>query len=162
MMITLKGIIDEDFVNYKVPSMTLMFPYCDFKCDKECGQNICQNSQLSKAPDINISCNKIIERYISNPITKALVFQGLEPIDSFLDVLDFIMLLRVKYKCNDDVVIYTGYDYREIYHEVDKLANYFDNIIIKYGRYIPNQESHYDEVLGVMLASDNQYAEKIS
>ena len=28
----LKGIIDEDFVNYKVPCMVLEFPYCDFKC----------------------------------------------------------------------------------------------------------------------------------
>ena len=28
-----KGIVDEDFVNYKVPSMTIMFPYCDFKCE---------------------------------------------------------------------------------------------------------------------------------
>jgi hypothetical protein len=36
------------------------------------------------------------------------------------------------------------------------------NIIIKYGRYIPNQASHYDNVLGVYLASNNQFAEKIS
>ena len=35
-------------------------------------------------------------------------------------------------------------------------------IIIKYGRFIPNQQKHYDEILGVYLASDNQYAEKIS
>ena len=37
----------------------------------------------------------------------------------------------------------------------------FKNIIIKYGRYIPDQEPHYDEVLGVNLASDNQYAERL-
>ena len=37
----------------------------------------------------------------------------------------------------------------------------FTNIIIKFGRYIPNQKPHYDEVLGVNLASDNQYAERI-
>ena len=41
------------------------------------------------------------------------------------------------------------------------LKNY-DNIIIKYGRYIPNQPSRYDSILGVTLASDNQYAERIS
>lgn len=29
-------------------------------------------------------------------------------------------------------------------------------------RYIPNQEKHYDEVLGIYLASDNQYAEKLN
>ena len=38
----------------------------------------------------------------------------------------------------------------------------YKNIIIKYGRYIPNQTPHRDEVLGVNLASDNQYAERIS
>jgi hypothetical protein len=37
----------------------------------------------------------------------------------------------------------------------------YKNIIIKYGRYIPNQTPHYDEVLGVYLASDNQYAVRI-
>lgn len=38
----------------------------------------------------------------------------------------------------------------------------YKNIVVKFGRYIPGQEKHYDEVLGVYLASDNQYAEKIS
>jgi len=37
----------------------------------------------------------------------------------------------------------------------------FDNIIIKYGRFIPGQEKHYDEILGVYLASNNQYAERL-
>jgi hypothetical protein len=37
----------------------------------------------------------------------------------------------------------------------------YKNVIIKYGRYIPNQTPHYDEVLGVNLASDNQYAERL-
>ena len=38
----------------------------------------------------------------------------------------------------------------------------FKNIIIKFGRYIPNRNNKYDEILGVTLASDNQFAEKIS
>ena len=33
----LKGLIDEDFVNYKDPSLFLIFPFCTFKCEKECG-----------------------------------------------------------------------------------------------------------------------------
>ena len=44
---------------------------------------------------------------------------------------------------------------------VEELKKY-PNIVVKYGRYIPNSESHYDEVLGITLASSNQYAEKIS
>jgi hypothetical protein len=38
----------------------------------------------------------------------------------------------------------------------------FSNIIIKFGRFRPGQEPHYDEVLGVKLASDNQYAKRVS
>jgi hypothetical protein len=158
----IKGIIDEDFVNYKVPSMTIMFPKCDFKCDKECGQNVCQNSKLVNAPDIEVSYDELIKRYLLNPITGAIVFQGLEPMDSFSDVMNLIMWLRLKYKCNDDIVIYTGYKKEEISWFINSLIYEGKNIIIKYGRYIPNQKPHYDEVLGVMLASDNQYAERIS
>ena len=33
-------------------------------------------------------------------------------------------------------------------------------VIVKYGRYIPNMESRYDEVLGITLSSANQYAKK--
>ena len=50
----LKGLIDEDFINYKKPSMVLEFPYCTFKCDKECGRQVCQNSDLASAPNIEI------------------------------------------------------------------------------------------------------------
>ena len=33
-------------------------------------------------------------------------------------------------------------------------------VIVKYGRFRPNQEPHYDEVLGIKLASINQYAKE--
>ena len=54
--------------------------------------------------------------------------------------------------------IYTGYYPEEIQDELKQLQKY-KNIIIKFGRFIPGQEPHYDEVLGVYLASDNQYGE---
>lgn len=158
-----KGIIDEDFVNYKKPAMVIEFPYCDFKCDKEYGEPICQNSSLVKEPNINISYEDIIERYLSNPITEAIICQGLEPFDSMFDVISLILLLRGKYHCNDDFIIYTGYTKEELIknRETPQSLAQFGNIIIKYGRYIPNQTPHYDEVLGVYLASDNQYAERL-
>ena len=34
-MITLKNLVDEDFVNYYIPSMFLVFPTCTFKCGRE-------------------------------------------------------------------------------------------------------------------------------
>lgn len=78
----IKGIIDEDFLNYKKPSMYIAFPKCTFKCDKENKCQLCQNSDLVKKPDIEISVKNLVKRYLENPITKAIVCCGLEPIDS--------------------------------------------------------------------------------
>ena len=155
----LKGIIDCDTINYKKLSMVLEFPYCNFKCDRECGKQVCQNSKLASAPNIEVDSANLITRYINNPITQAICCQGLEPFDSFKDLYMFITLFRSV--SNNDVVIYTGYEKKEIEHKIDMLR-IFPNIIIKFGRYIPNQQSHYDDILGVKLASDNQYAERIS
>lgn len=156
----LKGIIDTDTINYKKISMVLEFPICNgFKCDKECGRQVCQNSALATAPNIEVNPTDIIKHYIDNPITQAVCCQGLEPCDTFADLYTFISLFRSI--CDDDIVVYTGYTKCEIADKVEILSQ-FPNIIIKFGRYVPNQQPHYDEVLGVDLASDNQYAERIS
>ena len=156
-----KGIIDEDFVNYKKPSMVIEFPYCDFKCDKECGQIICQNRLLVFEPNVEIDKYKIQSRFLNNKITTAIIFQGLEPLDSFTEIYCFIKELRLR-GCNDDVVIYTGYNKNEVFNDAYKPLFYLKNIYVKFGRFRPNEEAHYDEVLGVKLASSNQYAEKLS
>ena len=155
----IKGIIDEDFINYKKPCIVIEFPYCSFKCDKECGKQVCQNGALANSPNINIERMDLINRYLKNDITQSIVMQGLEPFDSWDDLISFIFLFRCY--SDDDIVIYTGYNLSEIEEKVE-LLSYFDNIIIKFGRYIPNQQSHYDNILGVNLASNNQYAIKIS
>lgn len=155
----LKNIVEEDICNYKKTSMFIAFPFCTFKCEKDCGIQCCQNSPLVKALNIDIPVEKIVEKYINNPISHAVVCGGLEPLDSFDDLITFINLLRQK--TDDDVVVYTGYFKSECLDKIEKLQNY-KNIIIKYGRYVPGQESHYDEVLGVNLANKEQYAEKIS
>ena len=156
---TITQLIDEDFVNYKVPSMYIGFPKCDFKCDKECGMQVCQNGVLAKSPHIDVDDKDIIERYMNNPITSAVIIAGLEPFDTFDQLLWFIARFRVF--SNDDIVIYTGYNRREVYKEVERLK-FYTGIVVKFGRYIPNQEQHYDKCLGVKLASDNQYAIRIS
>lgn len=157
----IKYIIDEDFVNYKKPSMFIAFPTCTFKCEKECGVRCCQNSELANTPNIMVSSHSIIKRYLNNPITSAFVFGGLEPFDSFGDLSYLLHLIRNTYNCPDDIVIYTGYNKNEIMRELDIIGSY-KNIIIKFGRFVPNQESSFDEILGVKLMSANQYAEKIS
>lgn len=153
----LRGYVEEDFTQYKKPSMFLITPYCDFKCCIENGNNICQNMDVIKAPIIDVDNDELIKRYLNNPITKSIVFGGLEPIDSFEEVREFINTLRWDYNCFDDVVIYTGYNADEIIDQCMRLSK-FANIIVKFGRFIPDQKSHFDEVLGVELASPNQYA----
>ena len=154
-----KDIVAEDFVNYKKPSMFIIFPYCSFKCEKECNRNICQNSNISQLPNIEVKNDTILLSYLSNPITHAMVFGGLEPFDSWEDMLSLIEDFRRV--SDDDIVIYTGYTEDELQDKVLILQQY-DNIIIKFGRYVPDKESHYDELLGVDLANDEQYARKIS
>lgn len=155
----IKGLIDEDFVNYKKPSMFISTYTCSFKCCKECGQAVCQNLPLVSQPIIEVNNDILIHRYLNNSISDAIVIGGLEPYDDFNDLYSFINDFRSR--CCDDLVIYTGYYENEIQLFIDRLRINFDNIIVKFGRYIPNQQSHYDEVLGVMLASDNQKGVRI-
>ena len=74
------------------------------------------------------------------------------------DDIDELMafICEFRNRCNDDIVIYTGYYEDEIRSYINKLKTDFKNIVVKFGRYIPDQQPHYDEVLGVYLASDNQ------
>ena len=155
----IKGITAEDFSNYKKPSMFIAFPKCTWKCDRECGVQVCQNGALARNPDLNIDVNIIVKKYLDNPITKAVVCGGLEPFDSWQDLLIFVGEFRRNLQ--DDIVIYTGYNKEEVADKIEILKKH-GNIVIKFGRYVPGHKKHYDEVLGVWLASDNQYAERIS
>ena len=98
---------------------------------------------------------------------------GLEPfysVESMEQVCTLISLLRDEYQCDDDVVIYTGYTEKELLGETGNLSilqqHLFQNIIetpnivIKFGRFRPDDVSHYDSVLGINLASLNQYAKR--
>lgn len=156
----IKGITDEDFVNYKYPSMFIATSICSFKCEKECGiEGMCQNHPLTTAPSIEFPDDWIIKRFLSNDISKAVVFGGLEPFDQFEELSQLISKFRVQTLA--DIVIFTGYTEQEVFEKIQLLSQ-FKNIIIKYGRYIPNQKSHHDEVLGIELVSNNQYAKRIS
>lgn len=157
----LKSIIDEDFINYKKSSMMLVTCMCDWKCLKEQNLelNICQNHELSKQKNVEVSIESIIDRYLTNPITKAIVIGGLEPVLQFNEILEFIKIFRQK--SEDDIVIYTGYYPDEIANEIIKLKQY-KNIIIKFGRYIHESNRIFDDILGVWLISSNQFATKIS
>ena len=96
--------------------------------------------------------------YYQNPITKAVILGGLEPMLQFDELLHLLDIFR-EYDCNDVFVIYTGYYPEEIPEKIDQLRG--RNVIVKYGRFIPYGKSRFDEVLGITLASDNQFAEAL-
>ena len=155
----IKNIIHEDFLQYRKCSMFIGTATCSFKCCIEAGCDICQNSGLALAQDFNIANERIVQAYMNNPLSSSVVFGGLEPFDQFTELVQLIAEFRRH--TEDDIVIYTGFNKNEIEGKVIWLADNFTNIIIKFGRFIPNANKRYDDVLGVWLASENQYAEKI-
>lgn len=157
-----KGILAEDFIQYKQPSMFISTCFCDWKCCREAGldESVCQNSPLAQAESMEIDNEKIYEMFVSNPITKAVVIGGLEPMIQINEVIELIDFFR---KNGEDCpfIVYTGYCPQEIPKEILRLKEY-KNIVVKYGRYQPGQEGHVDPVLGIKLANKEQYAEVIS
>ena len=151
----------ESSVDYKLTSMVIATISCGGKCWKELGlsSSICQNDKLNSSQVKDISNDLIINKYLDNQLSKSIVFSGLEPFEQFNEILQFISEFR-KFS-NDDIVLFSGYTEDELYKEIEILKN-FKNIIIKFGRYIPNKPIKYDEVLGVNLISNNQFAVKIS
>ena len=159
----IKTIIDEDFVNYKKPAMFIGTISCNGKCCIEAGipLSVCQNDGWRSCAPVHIDDHELFQRYSRNQLTSAIVFGGLEPMEQFDELVRFLEIMRGYYGCDDDVVIYTGYYPGEIKNEIRTLRKY-TNVIIKFGRYKPGHNPHYDEELGVNLASDNQFAVKIS
>ena len=156
----IRALIEENFQDYKKCSMLIGTAYCDWKCCKECGEDLCQNIPLAQSPIIEMSNEVIAEKYLKNELSSAIIFGGLEPMDQFDEMIACIATLRRH--TDDDIVIYTGYNADEIIGKTRYLADTFKNIIIKYGRFVPHDTPRYDNVLGIVLASQNQYAERIS
>lgn len=157
-----KGIIEEDFANYKVPSMFINTCFCDFKCCTELDMDIgvCQNAPLAQSPIKEISDDVIYKHFESNPITKAVVVGGMEPMMQIDEIISLISMFRQNRDWST-FVIYTGYYPQEIENEL-ALLRPLGNIVVKFGRFIPNKPSRHDDVLGINLSSDNQFAERIS
>lgn len=151
----------EDFVNYKVPSMFIISAMCDWKCctEQNISKSICQNYALAQSDLQFIPDETIYNAYHQNDITKAVVIGGLEPMLQTDELYELICLFRARgEEC--PFVIYTGYYPDEIADNLLFLKP-LGNIIVKFGRFIFGGKPRYDEVLGVTLASDNQFAERI-
>lgn len=155
----IKDIFDETYQDYKKPSMLIATCMCDWKCCRESGRDnsLCQNSSIARQKTIDIPDEEIVERYMNNPLTHSVIVGGLEPFLQFDELLSLISKFREA--TDDDIVIYTGYYESEVEDLIQSLS-VFENIIIKFGRFIPNDTPRYDEVLGVTLSSKNQYAKR--
>lgn len=155
-LITIKSVTDVDFLQYKRPSMFISFPYCTFKC----GKDICQNyPQYGTTKNIVVPARWVVDRYVDNPISEAFVFGGFEPLDSFEDVA--VLIRDIRSVTNDVIIVYTGYEIDEPRPKnfVQFLENAdVDNVIVKYGRYRPDLPGKFDPLLGITLASNNQFA----
>ena len=152
----IKGIKDECLNDFKQIGTLIIFPNCNFKCDHDCGRHVCQNSHLAKEPVMEFPIAKIIKRHLESDFSTALICGGLEPLDSINDL--YALIKEFRQVSNDPVVIYTGYTE----DEANNILGWDDikwlgNLYVKYGRFIPDQQPHFDEILGVNLASDNQY-----
>lgn len=157
-----KAIETERYQDYKLPSLFIASCFCNFKCCTELGIDAggCQNSPLANFPIKRIPDETIYMLYVSNPITKAVVIGGMEPLVQIDEVEKLIKVFRTH---GDDspFVIYTGYYPEEIEDELSRLRR-FTNIVVKFGRFIPDRPHRFDDVLGVELSSDNQFAQQIS
>lgn len=160
----LLDIVDYDIVNYKDPSMFLIFSVCKgFKCEKENNES-CLNRSLETANKVEISAESVLQRYNNNKLTRAIVCGGLEPFDTPEDIVELILTLQ-NHNFSGTLVIYTGYNKGEtvvdsVLYTLYKQKPCFD-LIIKFGRYLKKQNhSTYCEELGINLASSNQFAMK--
>ena len=121
-----KAIVEEDFINYKLPSMFIPTCFCDYKCCTELGLDIgvCQNAPLAQSENIEIPDQIIYEHFVNNPITKATVIGGLEPMIQINEVIDLINLFRNQGE-DCPFVIYTGYYPNEISEELGEPLIHF-------------------------------------
>ena len=153
--IRLKDIV-EVFQDYKKSALLLCTCYCDWKCCAESGldQSLCQNSRIAKQREIKTPFASILKK-VNASFTDAVIFGGLEPmmqVDEVIQCIEYLRLNGVK----KDIIIYTGYYLEEIDSNIlYRLSQ--NKVILKCGRFIPNRSSKYDPILGVVLASDNQY-----
>lgn len=173
----IKYIEDINVTDYKETGMFICFPTCDLKCTREplnCTREpgndycCCQNAELLKEPDIDVSYDRILELYSKGDYHKCLICGGLEPFDSPIDLTELYVRFNEKYP-NDKFIVYTGYARCEL-EEMAKNRSVLElvlkilrkpgsNVIIKYGKYIQVLPPRYDKTLGVTLASSNQFAE---
>ena len=162
-VVVLIDVKTDNITDYKKTSLLLVFPYCSNKC-KNCQNILLQNCTTT----LSVKPSDVLDLYQNLKTHNAIVMAGLEPFDSFDDVLSILSELNHLNK-NTDIVIYTGYtkeEYKKQF-ESDLIKEYKSavernpgidfNLLVKVGRYDEEyKHSWYSEALGVNLATTNQ------
>lgn len=143
--------VRETITDYRKSTLYLCGYICTLGC-KDCFHN-----ELKKNHPTTLSIEKLFTDYISTTSCDAILFSGLNWLEQIEELFVLIHYIRSNH-INKDIVIYTGYDKHEISDKIAMLSK-FDNIIIKYGRFDATLPPRYDDVLGITLASSNQWAE---
>lgn len=144
----IKELIVEDFNSYMYPTTTVRLPSGD----------------PDEVPIFPMPDNGIIELFVYNDKTRALVIKNFAPLNSssFDEIIELLRKLRVEYKQKDSLfILYTDYDKKDIEDKLLALRSYVGPVIVKFGQYDPTYPPKMDSVLGIMLSSSNQYAERI-
>lgn len=154
------GLKPNDVINYRLPSLFIGMGTCNWKCCIEAGldESMCQNSELAKCPRYDVSVEELCNIYNASKVDEAIVIGGLEPLDDMDGLMELVG--GFDERCVGDIIIYTGYTEDEkqdvIANDVLPLVKH-NHVIVKFGRFVPGQEKHFDTILGIDLASDNQY-----
>ena len=173
------NIKSDDFANFRdksgKSSLFIGIGTCDWKCYTEAGIDItvCQNSELAKTPPKDIPAYDLLRSYLGE--SGSVVVGGLEPFTDMPSLMElaracaeYISDNREAEKWSDGIdwfVVYTGYEPPEVMHLVYELWTVLAGkcrFAVKFGRFVPDCESHEDEILGLPLVSPNQRAEEIS
>ena len=91
----IKTIVDEDFINYKQPSMYIGTAYCNGKCCREAGipMSVCQNDEWRKTATVEMASDDIIERYLSiTPIIFWILLTVLRDVRPYLCIAQQLSL----------------------------------------------------------------------
>ena len=145
---TIKNFIIEDFNSYQYPTATIILPIGDP-----------DENPIFPMPD-----DGMIELFVYNDKTRALVVKNFTSLNfsSFDEVIEILRKLRVEYKQKDSLfIVYTDFNKEDIQNELLRLKSYVGPVIVKFGKYDPTLPPKMDSVLGIMLSSSNQYAERI-
>lgn len=146
----------EVFQDYKKSAILFSTCYCNWKCCHEAGipESVCQNQKVAQQREVYLPFESVLKK-VNQSFTDAVIFGGLEPMLQADEVVQCIQYLR-QHGVKKDIVVYTGYYVEEIDEEtLAYLA--MNDVILKCGRYIPDRKPKFDAVLGITLASDNQY-----